>query len=140
MSNKELNEFLDWVDQTNEALMGAGYVVVHVPPTDLMPYEHVSLNTDMSDKVDAAIGLIRHLESQALEKDEDPDAVALPMTAHLTYDQLDMLQTALMVYKSVLMTVHKDKVKQGIQDVLQAIGRAQQEGKFDFKDDQLANL
>lgn len=109
MMNK-MDEFLKWVASTNKTLAPHHYRIIFLPDDDLMPYEHMALNTEVSNRL-------------CRITDEDPEEVTLTFSA----DELDMLQMAILIYKTVLMEVHKDEVMASIRKVIEAIGKKQKE-------------
>ena len=111
---KTMDEFLKWVADTNKTLAPHHYRIIFLPDDDLMPYDHMTLNTNMSD---ALIKLTDNYDHEL------PETINLTVTA----DELDMLQMALLIYKTVLMEVHKDEVKAGIRRVIEAMGKKQKE-------------
>ena len=118
-------EFMNWIKDTNEVIKKANYRVIFLPDDDLMPYEHVSLNTELSNSIDAALRLCDRLEE---DKPED----GIPWNGELpaitfTRDKLEVMQMALMIYKTVLLEVHKEEVEKGIRSVIEAIGKKQKE-------------
>ena len=107
-------EFMKWIQDTNEVIKEVNYRVIFLPDDDLMPYEHVSLNTAISNR------LMRI-------QDEDPKEVTLTWTS----DEIDMIQMALMIYKTVLLEVHKEEVKKELRSVIESIGKMQKEEEDD---------
>lgn len=118
-------EFEKWIKETNEVIKKANYRVIFLPDEDLMPYEHVGQTTELSNSIDAALRFTKRLE-----KDEPEDGI--PWNGELppivfTREKLEVMQMALMIYKSVLMEVHKEEVKKGIEAVIRALGKKQKE-------------
>lgn len=118
-------EFMNWIRETNEVIKKANYRVIFLPDDDLMPYEHVKLNTELSNDIDAALHLCDDLEENEPE-DGVPWNGTLPPIV-FNRERLEVMQMALMVYKSVLMEVHRDEVEKGLRSVIESIGKKQKE-------------
>lgn len=118
-------EFMKWIKETNEVIKKANYRVIFLPDDDLMPYEHVSLNTELSNDIDAALYLCDDLEETEPE-DGVPWNGKLPPIV-FNRERLEVMQMALMIYKTVLLEVHKDEVAKGLRSVIEAIGNKQKE-------------
>ena len=108
--NKTMDEFMKWIADTNKTLAPHHYRIIFLPDDDLMPYEHMTLNTQVSDRF-----------CRLTDEDDLPEEITLTFS----HDELDMLQMAVLVYKTVLMEVHKDEVKAGIRRVIEALGKNQ---------------
>lgn len=111
-------EFMKWKDETNEVLRKANYRIIFLPEEDLMPYEHMSIDTELSNRVD---------ETSHKESGRDDGRYLMLFTA----EELDCLQMALIIYKTVLMEVHKEEAMAGIRRVIEALGKKQQEEDHD---------
>lgn len=122
MTNKE---FRDWIKETNEVIKKANYRIIFLPDDDLMPYEHVGLDTDLSNTIDAALHLCDELEDNESEDGVPWNGELPPIT--FTREKLEVMEMALIVYKTVLLEVHKEEVEAGIRRVIEAIGKKQQE-------------
>lgn len=122
MTNKE---FKDWIKETNEVIKKANYRIIFLPDDDLMPYEHVGLDTELSNTIDAALNLCDELEDNESEDGVPWNGELPPVT--FTREKLEVMEMALIVYKSVLLEVHKEEVEAGIRRVIEAIGKKQQE-------------
>lgn len=122
MTNKE---FKDWIKETNEVIKKANYRIIFLPDDDLMPYEHVGLDTELSNTIDAALHLCDELEDNESEDGVPWNGELPPVT--FTREKLEVMEMALIVYKSVLLEVHKEEVEAGIRRVIEAIGKKQQE-------------
>lgn len=107
-----MDEFLKWVASTNKTLAPHHYRIIFLPDDDLMPYEHMTLNTKLTDDF-----------MRITDADELPETVDLKVTP----DELEMLQMALLIYKTVLMEVHKDQMKADLRRVIESIGKKQKE-------------
>lgn len=90
-----------------------------------MPYEHVGLDTDLSNTIDAALHLCDELEDNESEDGVPWNGELPPIT--FTREKLEVMEMALIVYKTVLLEVHKEEVEAGIRRVIEAIGKKQQE-------------
>ena len=118
-------EFMNWIKETNEVIKKANYRVIFLPDDDLMPYEHVSLDTELSNDIDAALHLCDDLEETEPE-DGVPWNGKLPPIV-FNRERLEVMQMALMIYKTVLLEVHNERVKAGIRSVIEALGKKQKE-------------
>lgn len=95
--NNYVDAMIKWQRELNDALEknGAEYRVVHIPPVDLIPYEHAGSVTKLQDFLQT--------EKKGMTNDE--------MLALLIGDEIDIIDTALMVYKSVLLAVHGNRLR-----------------------------
>lgn len=118
-------EFMNWIRETNEVIKKANYRVIFLPDDDLMPYDHVKLNTELSNDIYAALRLCDDMEETESE-DGVPWNGTLPPIV-FNRERLKVMQMALMVYKSVLMEVHRDEVEKGLRSVIESIGKKQKE-------------
>lgn len=107
-----MDEFLKWVANTNKILAPHHYRIIFLPDDDLMPYEHMTLNTKLTDDF-----------MKITDADELPETVDLTVTP----DELEMLQMSLLVYKTVLMEVHKERMEADLKKVIESIGKKQKE-------------
>lgn len=124
-------EFMQWIKETNKVIKKANYRVIYLPDDDLMPYEHLGLDTELSNEIGSALHLC-----DRLEEDEPEDGIPwngkLP-PIQFTREKLETMQIALMIYKTVLMEVHNDEVKAGIRRVIEALGKKQKEDEKEEK-------
>ena len=118
-------DFMNWIRETNEVIKKANYRVIFLPDDDLMPYDHVKLNTELSNDIDAALHLCDDMEENEPE-DGVPWNGTLPPIV-FNRERLEVMQMALMIYKTVLLEVHKDEVAKGLRSVIEAIGNKQKE-------------
>lgn len=92
-----VNQMIKFQRDVNDQLeqRNAEYRVVHIPPLDLIPYEHM--------------GRITKLQG-FLEK-EKADMTDEELLALMIGDEVDIIDMALEVYKSVLLAVHGDLIR-----------------------------
>ena len=82
--------------------LGAGHCEwVFLPDKDLTPYSHMAEVTKMQDWMD-------HLED---EFEDNPNKIGL---LRVSEDEVLVLDMALTVYKSVLMQVNKDEIRESL--------------------------
>lgn len=107
----QTKEFMKWIKETNEVIKEVNYRVIFLPDDDLMPYDHVKINTEWSNRIE-----------EAMRNYEDGNKILIA-----NREDLEVMQMALMIYKTVLLEVHKDEVAKELRSVIESIGKKQKE-------------
>lgn len=97
------NEWIAWERDMNRQLTGTQYKVVFLPTEDLMPYSHVGICTELSDRM--------MLTRETQEETED--------TVYLQLDDEEesaTVEMALTVYKAALMAIHGERLRAELKD------------------------
>lgn len=119
----DMNKWAEAIQVALDAVappIGAGYCQwVYLPDKDMLPKEHLNTITKIQNAVDK-------LETAFREGDCAPVG-ELAVNEEWT----EILEMALVVYHSVLMQVNKAEIMEGLKGTVEAIGKAQKEGKFD---------
>lgn len=86
-----------------------------LPDSDLMPYEHLEISTEICNKLDEIWTMIDNSDMDETMK----DIVKLPIK--FNRKQKETMEIALLVYKNVLMGEHQSKIFQELKTVMENI-------------------
>ena len=113
--NEYVDQMVKFQRDLNDKMEEGGheYRLVHIPPLDLIPYEHMGSVTKLSNYLAA--------EREDMTDDE--------MNAFLIGDEADIIDMALTVYKSVLLAVHGNRFREEIRKAREEAKKKKEAGE-----------
>ena len=115
-SRESVMEALDFALDAVFPLLGTGRCDwVYLPDEELTPFEHLEKCKKLMDELQTA---------------QDEEAACT-----VTADNVEMMATALLVYHSVLLRLHRDRIRQEVQAVIQSIAQDVSTGEVDVDGD-----
>lgn len=120
------NRYVEAIDMAMEAVappLGAGHCEwIYLPDKDMTPYSHIRIVTEMTSEISTK----HHKEVEARIKGEKH---IKPVSITISGDQLVVVDRALAIYKSVLMKVNREEMREAIKKAMAE--REEQESKPD---------
>ena len=115
-SRESVMEALDFALGAVAPPLGAGRCDwVYLPDADLTPFEHLEKCKKLMNELQTA---------------QDEEAACT-----VTADNVEMMVTVLLTYHSVLLRLHRERIKQEVQAVVQGIAQAISAGEIDVDGD-----
>lgn len=111
----DLGEMVEALEMALDAVappIGAGHCEwVYLPDKDLTPYEHIGLCTSLENEIDGVLS--DYADYEGNPEDYADLTVASP-------EELKYLLQAVMIYKSILMTMNKDRMREEVEKAVKA--------------------
>jgi hypothetical protein len=107
--------YIEAIDMAMDAVapqIGGGHCEwIYLPDKDLTPYSHIRIVTEMTSEISTK-------RLNVMKADANGEKHIKPVSITITGDQLEAVEMALEIYKSVLMKVNKEEMREAIRKAM----------------------